>query len=152
MKLSPELGAKALRLVRDWNLGKQSEPGTLPDGIEILADGELGALEHVIHEMSHAALLGLEWAHGMSDEIGKALEKHADTGIDQEAQAWAVEWYVWEYLGLTQPGGFAFGDVIAAAEIQRCTPDQVESYLDDERCQMLAVDIAEYLVPGSTDQ
>ncbi len=108
-------------------------------------------LEHLIHEMAHASLLGLPYGPGLSDRIAKALSQLPDTGIDQEAQTWAVEWQVWKHLKLKQPEGpFDIGDIHAAAEIQGCTEDQVNSYLDNEHCVQLGADIAEFLSPGST--
>lgn len=91
---------------------------------------DLGALEHLIHETSHAVLLGYKRITIKTSSLvaGKINCMPKAEKIDQEARTWAVEWQVWQTLDLP----FEWGDLIAAAEIQDVHEDEVIAHLNDE--------------------
>lgn len=94
----------------------------------VICDGDLGWLEHAIHELSHAELLGIEPRPDMATAISEALGPmdYLDQ-IGEEAKAWAIEWEVWKRLGMTAPSGpLAWGDALAGAETQGVPNEMLE--------------------------
>lgn len=89
-------------------------------------DTQFGMFEHLCHELAHAFILNIEPSAGFSTEIEQTLRAcSVEQAIENEAETWAVEWYALQIVGAP----FEWGDVIDGAEVQGCTPEQVEAYL-----------------------
>ena len=128
------LGQVAVHVCRDW---------VLIDVDEAILGGRVdGALEHVIHEMSHAASLGIPWDKHAAARVGGALDRNDDGGltafaIAEETRAWAIEWNVWRFFDLP----FEWLDLADAAEVQNCDPSEVEGLLDQQDIRDLAAKV-----------
>ena len=93
--------------------------GIVPD--TVVADGDVGYVEHVIHELSHAKVLklDLECDGGLSHEIERRISRarREDIQVATERRAWSVEWVVLQTLpGMI--GQFEWGDVVDGASVQ----------------------------------
>ncbi len=120
----------------------------------IIGDRVYGALEHLIHEMSHAASLGLEWNKDTSEAIGDALNGDGGTwarprglAIAEESRAWAISWNIWQFFALP----FEWGDLAAAADIQECEPGEIEQLSEHHYIIDLATQTFERLVKFLND-
>lgn len=111
----------------------------------IMGDSVDGSLEHIIHEMSHAASLGISWGRLASKRIGDVIrgsDKHGnfiagkDTpmAIAEETRTWAIEWNVWKLFDLP----FEWRDLEVAAEVQGCNSGEIQSMLEHQYIQDLA--------------
>lgn len=119
----------AVIVCQDWQLIDPDE--------SILGDRVDGALEHLIHEMCHAASLGIEWGPEASRTIGDRLSRRGSgapspMAIAEESRTWAIEWNVWDFFDFE----FEWGDLEVAAEVQSCDPDEIKdmvnhSYIED---------------------
>lgn len=122
LKLTHDLAGRAYDLlVRDWGLDEDEMP---------VGSGEISALEHLIHEVSHAVSLGLKFeGPETSKEIGrrigqgKGLRAHS---IAEETRAWAIEWHVWGRFEM----GLEWGDLAEAAAIQEVSEQEVKDLLE----------------------
>ncbi len=109
----------------------------------VSCDKHLGALEHYIHEVCHAFILGFEVGEDTPQRVSLALEQMAEREqIVQEAVTWAVEWLVWKALSLPME----WNDITAAAEIQRVGEGDIVAHLDDPETKRLAEKVVEHLL------
>lgn len=101
-------------------------------GETIVGTGDLGLLEHLIHEVAHAATLGLIPFNPplTSRAIGATLSMEPDDGIENESQTWAIEWFVWQLLGMSTDDRFTWRDLEVAAEVQGCDPERIAFLVD----------------------
>ena len=119
-----------MRLLREWGWLEEET---------IVGVGDLGFLEHLIHETSHAADLDLLPLHKHSDaDISKLCEQQRDKGVWYETRAWAIEWMVWRALDIDT---FQWGDLNEGAEIQGVDPDEVKKLLTRNKKDIEAVSL-----------
>lgn len=97
----------------------------------IIGLGDDGLLEHLIHEVCHMVSLGLKGFDPAEtpDLISHHLAVTKDAGIENETTVWAIEWFVWQELGMSS---FEWGDIEAAADIQGCDLDDLEALVHPE--------------------
>lgn len=146
-----KLGARARVLAKTYDLGKQAE-GAERTGFEAsgIFFGDLGYIEHVIHELSHAQLLELEFGPNLSSTIAAELVRlgnptiHDDNPrlqLEHECLAWSIEWRCINILGLQE--SIEWEDILAGAEIQGVTPEELEegkSFIAIEKYAQCVVD------------
>lgn len=102
-----------------------------PEDEMVLGSGALAFLEHIIHEVAHAASLDLlPYEKGTDDVIGNLLGKADDAGVSEEERTWAIEWFCWMTFGLDEV--LVWGDLEAAAEIQGCDSAEIQRLVDPE--------------------
>lgn len=108
----------------------------------LVADGDLGHLEHLIHELSHAVALDLPvegpYLGDKIDQAIRALSDHVVTHADEdaphtlstqcEAVAWAIEVAVWRLLELPMTEADAYDH----AEVQGVESEQLEKWLQQD--------------------
>jgi hypothetical protein len=102
----------------------------------VVGDEQSGYLEHLIHEIAHAVSLDLlPFTSHTSKEVQGRIELLAtdgeeDTRLDilEETKAWAIEWLVWEEIGLTD-NLFTWADLADAAGMQGCDDGDIEDML-----------------------
>lgn len=119
------------------------------DDIEHVFCGALGYIEHVVHELSHAALLGLEPCRLVTARIAVALEGLSPCfQVDNEARAFAVEAKVLGRMGLfyeesSDPDEkpedcLEWADLLTAASAQGVADGHVlflyDEYLSEDSC------------------
>jgi len=93
-------------------------------GDEIVGERDVGKFEHLIHEVAHAASLGiLPFDAGTKNKIGMVLQNHPDEGVHEEERTWAIEWFCWQHFGLDEL--FVWEDLVCAADIQGCNEDEI---------------------------
>lgn len=137
-----DLAKIAVLVCEDWQLIEPDE--------SIVGDRVNGALEHLIHEMAHAASLGIEWNKDASRGIGDALSEVDQFGrsrqtplaIAEETRTWAIEWNVWKLFDLP----FEWGDLRNAASIQDCNSEEIESMIGHQYIQDMADDVFQQII------
>lgn len=119
--IDPALAARARHLSWLYNLGTQVESLDDLGGDEEGSGpftGDLGYVEHTIHELAHASLLTLEFGSDLSKNIADALSDLGEAiAENHEMMAWVVEWEVMQLLGVPT---FTWCDCVAGAEVQGC--------------------------------
>lgn len=132
------LAQVAVHVCEDWQLIELDET--------IMGDKVDGALEHLIHEMCHAASLGLEWNAHTSKSVGEVLSRGRKgffsgrataLALAEETRTWAVEWSVWQFFDLP----FEWGDLECAAEVQGCDPNEIKTMVDHQYIRDLADEV-----------
>lgn len=86
--------------------------------------GDKGYVEHTIHELAHAVLMGIKLnerkAFGVTSEIAHRLHVVQHLGqhipIANERRTWSVEWLVLRHFKVFEE--VAWADITAAAEVQ----------------------------------
>ena len=133
----------AVDVCEDWQLIELDE--------SILGDRVDGALEHLIHEMCHAASLGLSWCQGTSKSVGEVLSRGRQNflmgpapplAIAEETRTWAIEWNVWQFFDLP----FEWGDLEIAAEVQGCDGEEIKTLVDHQYISDLADEVYQQLL------
>lgn len=122
LKMTHELAGRAYDLlVHEWHLDEDDMP---------VGEGEISALEHLIHEISHAVSLGMTFNGpdtvkeiGRQIGQGKGLKARA---IAEETRTWAIEWNVWQQFEL----GLEWGDLADAAAVQEVSEVEVHQMID----------------------
>lgn len=122
---------KSPRLRRLYNRAAALAERLGPIGAPVFDDdGTFGVFEHLCHELAHAFILNIEPGPGFSGEIEKTLKTFSpDKAIENEAEAWAVEWYALSSVGAP----FEWGDVVEGAAVQGCDEADVAAFLTPER-------------------
>lgn len=117
--------------------------GVAADGIPT-TDGDFGAFEHLVHELAHAKLLGLDMGPALSKRIGDALKvlPHA-AQVSNEAMTWAIETHVLihydlflddeddrlpDVMGLPDDIRVDWTFVYEGAQMQGCRNEHVDLY------------------------
>lgn len=119
--LDPALVERAHELIARCDLGVLEEDAP-PYG-----SSDFAQVEHTMHEIAHALLLGLPLRVDLSRSIGMMLGDN-DAAVTQEARAWIVEYRATQILGVP----LEWGEVIDHAEIQGCTPTHIAEAQADE--------------------
>lgn len=122
---------------------------------QLVATGDIGYLEHLIHECAHAVSLGLEFNRGVSDRISKKIDrynpKNARSAHAEETRTWAIEWLVWKKLKMT-PRPLLWGDLEDHASIQGVYWRDIRSVLKKDReIRGLADSVFEKITLAITD-
>lgn len=119
--------ALACRLARDWNLWGERASDADMDGIVPFENTENSVVEHLCHELAHAALLGIAPGPALANRVSAAIrvmEVLEPTAVDQnELETFSVVMDVLTSLGIKYDR-----QVMAeAAEIQmHCNEDPRE--------------------------
>lgn len=65
----------------------------------LLFDGDLGHVEHMIHEVAHGISLGLPIEKGFEKRVSDNINLLDDDGVQEEALALATEGIIFKWLG-----------------------------------------------------
>ena len=136
------LAKLAVHVCEDWQLIDLDEA--------IMGDKIEGALEHLIHEMCHAASIGIKWGRHASTDVGAALSQgakgyfgaHTPLALAEETRVWAIEWNVWQFFDLP----FEWGDLECGAEVQGCDPSEIKDLTEHQYIQDLASEVYQGLL------
>jgi hypothetical protein len=139
MKLSEEWADKAVEAVRLFELFRNGEI----DKADMVFSNSIGVFEHVVHELSHAATLGVEPSEHMAHDIAAILTPMASVmSITNEAMTFACEAHVLRHFGLLhddddserdpESDAIAMEDIYSAADVQGCTADEVDRWFHDD--------------------
>lgn len=119
----------------------------------VFPEHRAGLFEHMIHELSHAALLGIEPSPRTSETVSGTLNQMSYvTRVVNEAMTFAVEIRVLQLFDLiaddpTEGDRFHLSDMFDAAQIQGCYDRDVEPWIYDERID----DVVDTVVGWITD-
>jgi hypothetical protein len=102
-----------------------------PDDAVRVGHPELGSLENLVHELAHAALLGMAPGPNLADAVSRALGTFPEpVRVLHEAAALVVEFRALEGLGLASDDWVGFGELADAGEMQGVSSALVEACLD----------------------
>lgn len=149
MKISEEWADKSVEAVRTLELFRNGEVDTA----DMIFGGGIGVFEHVVHELSHAATLGIVLSAHTSEDVSAVLGHERRHRVTNEAMTFACEAIVLTFFGLIVDENEYSGDddritmtdIFNAAEVQGCTHEEVSHWLCDDEIGMAAEKVMEWL-------